>query len=74
MRQKNSLSYADISVSIVNEICFLNTATTAWGNHNVIFNSGLSSKKTVIHECGHSFSLPHIFSASLISFDFYQGY
>ncbi|WP_339699475.1 hypothetical protein [uncultured Marixanthomonas sp.] len=44
------------------------------GNHYVIFNSGLSSKRTVVHECSHSFSLLHIFSANLSSFDLYQGY
>lgn len=72
--KKTYLFYTDISAGSVNGICSLNTSTMTWGNHYVIFNSGLSSKRTVIHECGHSFSLPHIFSASLSTFNFYQGY
>ncbi|OAB78236.1 zinc metalloprotease [Cochleicola gelatinilyticus] len=72
--KKTYLFYTDISAGTINGICSLDIPTMTWGNHYVIFNSGLSSKRTVIHECGHSFSLPHVFSASLSPFDFYQGY
>ncbi|MGS2738386.1 hypothetical protein [Sinomicrobium sp. M5D2P17] len=68
------LFYTDIQQGRTAGICSLDSQTNVWGNHYVVFNAGLSSKRTVIHECGHSFSLPHIFSDSMSSFKFYQGY
>ena len=45
-----------------------------WENYCVIFNSGLNSERTTIHECGHSLSLPHIFQeGGLSEHVFYQG-
>jgi len=38
-----------------------NTISIDWGNAYIVFDSGSNSKRTFIHECGHSFSLPHIF-------------
>ena len=46
-----------------------------WENYCVIFNSGLNSERTTIHECGHLLSLPHIFQeGGLSEHVFYQGY
>ncbi|UOX32518.1 hypothetical protein LXD69_10690 [Flavobacterium sediminilitoris] len=68
------LFYTDLNAGRTSGICSLDNATNVWGNHYVIFNQGLNSKRTVIHECGHSLSLPHIFSSALSSFEFYHGY
>lgn len=68
------LFYTDLNAGRTSGICSLDSATNTWGNHYVIFNQGLNSKRTVIHECGHSLSLPHIFSTALSPFEFYHGY
>jgi hypothetical protein len=49
---------------------------TIWGNAYIVFNAGLQDGFTIIHEAGHSFSLPHIFEddSSLTDIHFYQGY
>ena len=45
-----------------------------WGNVFTIFHSGLLDKHTIVHECAHSLSLPHIFDDDLSQFPFYWGY
>lgn len=51
--------------------------TWTWGNMFVIFERGLKDDHTIVHEAGHSFSLPHIFEKSRLSPSkhlFFQGY
>lgn len=72
--KRTYLFYTDLTAGNTNGICSLDTNTNVWGNHYLIFNSGTSSQTTVVHECGHSFSLPHIFSTSMSKFEFYHGY
>lgn len=56
------------------------TTSITWGNAYVIFGTALTARRTVLHECGHSFSLPHVFqepsSRSTVSspFVFYKGF
>lgn len=45
-----------------------------WGNIFVIFDNALKDDHTVVHEAGHTFSLPHTFSTSLSSHIFHHGY
>ena len=45
-----------------------------WGNVFTIFHSGLLDEHTIVHECAHSLSLPHIFDDDLSQFPFYWGY
>jgi hypothetical protein len=49
---------------------------TIWGNAYIVFNAGLQDGVAIIHEAGHSFSLPHTFEdkSSLTDIHFYQGY
>ncbi len=55
-------------------ICSLKN-NSVWGNLYVIFNAGLLHNHTIVHECGHSLSLPHVFqSGSLAKHTFYHGY
>jgi len=32
-----------------------------WGNAYVVYSTALNAKRTVLHECAHSFSLTHVF-------------
>ena len=45
-----------------------------WGNMFVIFGNALTEDHTIVHEAGHSFSLPHSFEWSLSPHIFYHGY
>jgi len=73
--KRTYLFYTDINSGGTNGISFLNRMNNVWGNYCVIFNSGLNSERTAIHECGHSLSLPHIFQeGGLSEHVFYQGY
>lgn len=47
-----------------------------WGNSYIVFNIGLQNARTIIHECGHSFGLPHTFQEGSYAGPhiFYQGY
>ena len=45
-----------------------------WGNVYMIFNDGLNDEHTIVHEAGHSFSLPHTFSLRLSPHVFQKGY
>ena len=44
-----------------------------WGKEVMIFESGLTDDYTVVHEVGHSFSLPHTFDSDSPHI-FYKGY
>lgn len=46
----------------------------AWGNIFVIFDNALNDDHTVVHEAGHTFSLPHTFSSGLSPHIFHEGY
>ncbi|WP_103866989.1 DUF4280 domain-containing protein [Aquimarina sp. I32.4] len=46
-----------------------------WGNSIVLFPFGLLDDSNMIHELGHSLSLPHTFEEKYVSpFTFYQGF
>ena len=45
-----------------------------WGNMFVIFGTALTDDHTIVHEAGHSFSLPHTFERGLSPHVFYYGY
>ena len=45
-----------------------------WGNMFVVFGNALTEEHTIVHEAGHSFSLPHSFEWSLSPHIFYRGY
>jgi len=45
-----------------------------WGNMFVIFGDALTDDHTIVHEAGHSFSLPHTFERGLSPHVFYHGY
>jgi len=53
-----------------------NISSIDWGNAYVIYNTGLATKSTVLHEGAHSFSLPHTFQegAGLSPYVFYKGF
>ena len=77
--QKTFLFFTSIGAGKTLGVAHLNKHTEQWGNSFLIFNSGLLKYRTIVHECAHSLSLPHIFSEELLSlfgfdFVFYQGY
>lgn len=46
-----------------------------WGNFYIVYNAGLKDGHTIMHECGHSLSLPHVFQeGSRARHTFYHGY
>ncbi|MFC4414164.1 zinc metalloprotease [Kaistella carnis] len=68
------LFFTSLSSGGTRGICSLNQ-NNVWGNSYLVFNIGLQNPRTIIHECGHSFSLPHTFEqAGNPRHVFYQGY
>lgn len=50
-------------------------ANNKWGNFYIVFNAGLKDGHTIMHECGHSLSLPHVFQeGSSAKHTFHHGY
>lgn len=46
-----------------------------WGNFYIVYNAGLKDGHTIMHECGHSLSLPHVFQeGARAKHTFYHGY
>jgi len=82
------LFFTNLQAGRTNGICSAEYNTDAsgdiigwdWGNAYVVFTNGLANKRTFIHECCHSYSLPHIFMEPYgilkvsSSHVFYQGY
>ncbi len=69
------LFFTSLSSGGTRGICSLDQNTGVWGNSYIVFNIGLQNARTIVHECGHSFALPHIFEeAGNPPHPFYQGY
>ena len=63
------------TISAGNTLGICSLQQNVWGNMYVIFNSGLLHDHTIVHECGHSLSLPHVFQeGNLARHSFYHGY
>lgn len=54
----------------------INSTSIVWGNAYIIYATALQSKRTVIHEGAHSFSLTHTFQEGTHSspYVFYKGF
>lgn len=73
--QRTYLFFTTLAAGNTLGICSLDRNTGVWGNLYVIFNAGLLHDHTIVHECGHSFSLPHVFQeGSMARHSFYHGY
>ncbi len=63
------------TISAGNTLGICSLKQNVWGNLYVIFDSGLLHDHTIVHECGHSLSLPHVFQqGTLARHSFYHGY
>jgi hypothetical protein len=88
VNKRTYLFFTNFSAGNTNGICSAefnkdisgNITSIDWGNAYIVFDGGSKSKRTLIHECGHSLSLPHIFMAAEGTFKvssshvFYKGY
>lgn len=72
--KKTYLFFTSLSAGGTRGICSLDN-NNVWGNSYIVFNIGLQNPRTIVHECGHSFSLTHVFEeAGTPRHIFYQGY
>ncbi len=72
--KKTYLFFTTLAAGNVLGTCSLKS-NSIWGNLYVVFNSGLLHDHTIVHECGHSLSLPHVFQeGSLAKHTFHHGY
>ena len=72
--KKTYLFFTTLAAGNVLGICSLKS-NNIWGNLYLIFNSALLHDHTIVHECGHSLSLPHVFqSGTSAKYTFYHGY
>ncbi|WP_018628152.1 hypothetical protein [Niabella aurantiaca] len=73
INKRTYLFFTTLSAGNTLGVCSL--ANNVWGNMYVVFHSGLLHDHTIVHECGHSLSLPHVFQeGSLAKHTFYHGY
>ncbi|MFK7050959.1 hypothetical protein FLACOL_02466 [Flavobacterium columnare] len=71
--KKTYLFFTTLSAGNTLGICSLKS--NVWGNLYVVFNSALLHDHTIVHECGHSLSLPHVFqTGNSAKHTFYHGY
>ena len=72
--KKTYLFFTTLVAGNVRGICSLKS-NSIWGNLYLVFNSALLHDHTIVHECGHSLSLPHVFQdGNLAKYTFYHGY
>jgi hypothetical protein len=72
--KKTYLFGTTLSPGLVNGSCS-QKSNGAWGNFYVVYKGGLLDNNTVVHECAHSLSLPHVFeTAGTIKHTFFHGY
>jgi hypothetical protein len=72
--KKTYLFFTTLTAANVLGICSLKS-NNKWGNLYVVFNAALLHDHTIVHECGHSLSLPHVFQGGTSAkHTFYQGY